>query len=85
MIGVVIVSRYMIFWFTSSQYDGLNIETSLALLLLGSGGALGGLIGILIAGRWIDKMFKNNKINRIILFSIICLFMQILFYSILLQ
>ena len=83
MIGVVIVSRYMIFWFTSGQYDGLNIETGLALLLLGTGGALGGLIGILIAGRWIDKMFKNNKINRILLFSIICLFMQIIFYSIL--
>ena len=83
MIGVVIVSRYMIFWFTSSQYDGLNIETGLALLLLGTGGALGGLIGILIAGRWIDKMFKKNKINHILLFSIICLFMQIIFYSIL--
>ena len=83
MIGVVIVSRYMIFWFTSGQYDGLNIDTGLALLLLGTGGALGGLIGILIAGRWIDSQFKNNKINRILLFSIICLFMQILFYSIL--
>ncbi|MHA1256168.1 MAG: hypothetical protein ACTSPS_11275 [Promethearchaeota archaeon] len=83
MIGVVIVSRYMIFWFTSAQYDGLNIETGLALLLLGTGGALGGLIGILIAGRWIDRQFKFNKINRILLFSIICLFMQIIFYSIL--
>ena len=83
MIGVVIVSRYMIFWFTSGQYDGLNIDTGLALLLLGTGGALGGLIGILVAGRWIDNQFKNNKINRILLFSIICLFMQIVFYSIL--
>ena len=73
MIGVVIVSRYMIFWFTSGQYDGLNIDTGLALLLLGTGGALGGLIGILIAGRWIDTQFKNNMINRILLFSIICL------------
>jgi MFS family permease len=83
MIGVVIVSRYMIFWFTSGQYDGLNIDTGLALLLLGTGGAVGGLIGIIIAGRWIDTQFKNNKINRILLFSILCLFMQIVFYSIL--
>ena len=83
MIGVVIVSRYMIFWFTSGQYDGLNIDTGLALLLLGTGGALGGLIGILIAGRWIDRQFKKNRINRILLFSIVCLFMQIVFYSIL--
>jgi len=83
MIGVVIVTRYMIFWFTSGQYDGLNIDTGLALLLLGTGGALGGLVGIIIVGRWIDNQFKNNKINRILLFSIICLFMQIVFYSIL--
>ncbi len=83
MIGVVIVSRYMIFWFTSGQYDGLNIDTGLALLLLGTGGAFGGLVGIIVAGRWIDSQFKKNKINRILLFSIICLFMQIFFYSIL--
>ncbi|MFX1445140.1 MAG: MFS transporter [Promethearchaeota archaeon] len=83
MIGVVIVSRYMIYWFTSGQYDGLNIDTGLALLLLGTGGAVGGLVGIVIAGRWIDSQFKHNKINRILLFSIICLFMQIIFYSIL--
>ena len=83
MIGVTIVTKYMIFWFTSGQYDGLNIDTGLALLLLGTGGALGGLIGILIAGRWIDSQFKKNMINRILLFSIICLFLQVVFYTIL--
>ncbi|TFG15199.1 MAG: MFS transporter [Promethearchaeota archaeon] len=83
MIGVTIVTKYMIFWFTSGQYDGLNIDTGLALLLLGTGGAIGGLVGILIAGRWIDHQFKKNLINRILLFSIICLFMQVVFYSIL--
>jgi MFS family permease len=83
MIGVTIVTKYMIFWFTSGQYDGLNIDTGLALLLLGTGGALGGLIGIFIAGRWIDNQFKKNMINRILLFSIICLFLQVVFYTIL--
>ena len=83
MIGVTVVTKYMIFWFTSSQYDGLNIDTGLALLLLGAGGAVGGLIGILVAGRWIDSEFKKNKVDRILLFSIICLFMQVVFYSIL--
>jgi MFS family permease len=83
MIGVTIVTKYMIFWFTSGQYDGLNIDTGLALLLLGTGGALGGLIGILIAGKWIDRQFKKNMINKILLFSIICLFMQVVFYTIL--
>jgi MFS family permease len=83
MVGVTVVTKYMIFWFTSSQYDGLNIDTGLALLLLGAGGAVGGLIGILVAGRWIDGQFKKNKVDRILLFSIICLFMQVVFYSIL--
>ena len=83
MVGVTIVSKYIIFWFTSSQYDGLNIETGLALLLLGTGGVLGGLIGILIAGRWIDAQFKKKQINRILLFAIICLFLQVVFYTIL--
>ncbi len=84
MIGVVIVTRYLIYWLTSSKYDGLNINSGLALLLLGIGGALGGLLGILFVGRWIDSQFKKNLINRILLFSIICLFLQIVFYAILL-
>jgi MFS family permease len=83
MIGVTIVTKYLIFWFTSSQYDGLNINTGLAILILGSGGALGGLIGIIIAGRWIDRQFKKNKINQILTFSIICLFLQWIFYAVL--
>jgi MFS family permease len=83
MIGVTIVTKYLIFWFTSGQYDGMNINSGLALLILGSGGALGGLIGILIAGRWIDRQFKRNKINQILTFSIICLFLQWVFYAIL--
>ncbi len=83
MIGVIIVTRYMIYWFTSSQYDGLNIDIGLAILLLGAGGALGGLVGILSVGRWIDMQMKRGKVERILLFSITCLFLQALFYSIL--
>ena len=83
MIGVTIVTKYMNYWFTSGQFDGLNINTGLAILLLGSGGALGGLMGIILAGRWIDRQVKKGLINRILVFSIFCLFFQLIFYTIL--
>jgi len=83
MIGVVVVTKYMNYWFTSGQYDGLNINTLLAIVLLGAGGALGGLLGILFVGKWIDYQFKKGKIERILIFSIFCVFLQSLFYTIL--
>ncbi len=83
MIGVVIVTKYMTYWFTSSQYDGLGINLGLAILLLGMGGALGGLMGIVLVGRWIDSQMKKGNVNKILWFSILCLFMQCLFYAIL--
>ena len=83
MIGVVIVTKYLNYWFTSAQYDGLNINTGLSILLLGSGGVIGALIGIISVGRWIDAQFKKGNVNRILLFSIICLFLQVGFYFLL--
>ena len=65
MIGVVTVSRYLSYWFTSNQYDGLGINIGLAIILLGVGSALGGLCGIVIVGRWIDSQFKRGKIEWI--------------------
>jgi len=83
MIGVVIVTKYLTYWFTSGQYDGMNINLGLAILLLGAGGALGGLIGIIFVGRWIDSQFKKGHINKTLWFAIVCLFLQSIFYAIL--
>ncbi len=83
MMGVIIVTRYMTYWFTSSQYDGLDIDIGVAILLLGMGGALGGLTGILLVGRWIDAQMKQGNVHKILWFSIACLFLQCIFYAML--
>jgi len=83
MIGVVVVTRYINYWFTSQQYDGLGINIGLAILLLGAGGAVGGLLGIIFVGRWIDRYFKQGQVHKILFFAIICIFLQSLLYSIL--
>ncbi len=83
MIGVTIVTKYLNYWFTSNQYDGLNINTGVAILLLGSGGALGGLLGIIFGGKWIDSQFKKGKVKNTLYFSITCLFLQVFMYSLL--
>ena len=80
MIGVVTVTRYLSYWFTSSQFDGLGINIGVAILLLGIGGAIGGLLGILLVGRWIDYQFKQGKIRRILYFAILCVFLQVFLY-----
>ncbi len=81
MVGVTIVTKYMSYWFTSAQYDGLDINIGLAVILLGVGGALGGLSGILLVGRWIDAQFRKGKIEKILLFAIICVFSQAILYA----
>ena len=83
MIGVTTVTKYLSYWFTSNQYDGLNINTGLAILILGSGGALGGLLGIIVAGKWIDSQFKKGKMKKTLYFSIFCIFLQVIMYSLL--
>ncbi|MHA1285133.1 MAG: MFS transporter [Promethearchaeota archaeon] len=83
MVGVVVVTRYMSYWFTSNQYDGMGMNIFMAIILLGAGGALGGFLGIVLVGRWIDSQFKKGRINRIVLFAIICIFAQTALYAVL--
>lgn len=81
MIGVVIVTRYMNYWFTSNM--GMDIEEFTASIILGAGAAIGALFGITLVGKWIDKKFNQNQLNKSLLFAIICLFIQVVFYYIL--
>ncbi|MBD3352748.1 MAG: MFS transporter [Candidatus Lokiarchaeota archaeon] len=81
MIGVSIVTRYMNYWFTSTM--GMQINQFVASIILGAGAAVGALIGILLVGKWIDKKFKEGNLNKSLYFSIVCLFMQVVFYFIL--
>ncbi|MHA1688972.1 MAG: MFS transporter [Promethearchaeota archaeon] len=83
MIGVTIVTKYLNYWFTSNQYDGLNINTGVTILLLGSGGVIGGLLGIIFGGKWIDSQFKKGKVKNTLYFSITCLFLQVFMYILL--
>ncbi|MHA1341109.1 MAG: MFS transporter [Promethearchaeota archaeon] len=81
MIGVTIVTRYMNYWFTSDR--GMGMDSLSASLILGAGAGIGALLGITLVGRWIDKQFDKGKINKTLYFSIICLFLQVIFYYIL--
>ncbi|MHA1820258.1 MAG: MFS transporter [Promethearchaeota archaeon] len=81
MIGVTVVTRYMNYWFTSEQ--GMGMDTVAAVIILGSGGAIGALAGILIAGKFADKRFNQKRMNRILSFATASLFLQVVSYVIL--
>jgi len=81
MIGVTIVTRYMNYWFTSDRGMGMNALS--ASIILGIGAGIGALTGIILVGKWIDHQFDKGNINKTLYFSIICLFLQVIFYFIL--
>ncbi len=86
MAGVVIVTSYMLYWFTSDTSqapDGLALSPTLATIILGIGGAIGALVGILLAGYIADWAYKQGKINRVLFLATVCLFLQVVAYAIL--
>jgi MFS family permease len=83
MSGVVIVTRYLSYWLTSTYYDGMGMNNTLAVLLLGIGGGIGALLGINIAGWWADTQFKQGRLDRMLYFSITCVFGQVGGYALL--
>jgi MFS family permease len=82
-IGVVIVNRYIIYWFTSNLYGGMNMNSIAATILLGFGAILGAVIGINFAGYYTDRQFKQGRLDKMLYFSILCLFGQIIGYGVL--
>ncbi len=85
MAGVVIVTKYISYWFVSDPSyasDALFLSPIISTIVLGASGALGALVGILLAGYLADRAYKAGKINRVLFFAIACLFLQILAYSI---
>ncbi len=86
MVGVLIVTRYMLYWFTSDSSqatDGLALSPTLATIILGVGGAIGALLGIVLAGYLADWAYKRGKINHVLYLAIACLFLQVVAYAIL--
>lgn len=81
MMGVVIVTRYMNYWFTSNI--GMDMDEFIASIILGAGAAIGALFGITLVGKWIDRKFNQNQLNKSLFFAITCLFVQVIFYFIL--
>lgn len=82
MIGVTTVTRYMNYWFISEE-TGMGMNQLSATIILGAGAALGALLGITIAGQWIDKQFSKGHIKKTLYFAIISLFLQVIFYFVL--
>ncbi|MHA1733874.1 MAG: MFS transporter [Promethearchaeota archaeon] len=85
MVGVTIVTRYMSYWFTSAEYDGMGLETGVAVVLLGLGGAAGALAGILSAGYFIDRNFQRGTPGKALGFATACVFAQVVVYAVILQ
>jgi MFS family permease len=83
MMGVVIVTRYLSYWLTSTSLDGLGMNATIAVLLLGISGGIGALLGINIAGWWADRQFQRGWLDRMLYFSIVCVFAQVLGYALL--
>ncbi|GAB4305408.1 MAG: hypothetical protein Kow0069_01140 [Promethearchaeota archaeon] len=84
MIGVTIVTRYLSYWFTATNLDGLGVSTGVAVLFLGAAGAGGALAGILVAGHFVDRQFRSGKHGRALWFATGCVFAQVAAYAILL-
>lgn len=85
MFGVTIVTRYMNYWFTSSDWDGMGMDPTIAVLLLGFAGAVGALVGIVSAGAFIDRNFRAGKPQRALVFATLCVFLQVGVYAIILH
>lgn len=85
MIGVTIVTRYLFYWInsTSTNYEGMGMETTLTVMLLAISGGIGALCGINIAGWFADRQFRHHRLDKMLYFSILCLFGQILSYALL--
>ncbi|MCP4760259.1 MAG: MFS transporter [archaeon] len=81
MIGVTIVTRYLNYWVTSET--GMGMDTNIAVILLGTGAGLGALFGLYFAGKWADREFNRNKLNKMLFFAICNLFLQVIAYFIL--
>jgi MFS family permease len=79
--GVTIVNRYIFYWFTSNLKDGMGIQATLTVILLALSGGIGALFGINIAGRYADIQFNKGRLDKMLYFSIICLFGQIITYA----
>ena len=82
-IGVTIVNLYILYWFTSKLKDGLNMNSIVATVLLGFGAIIGVLIGINLAGLFADQYFGQNRLDKMLIFPIICLFGEIIGYLLL--
>lgn len=83
MIGVTIVNRYIFYWFTSTYKDGMGMSATLTTILLAISAGFGAIIGINFAGWWADRQFRQGKLNRMLHFSILCLFGEVVGYTLL--
>ncbi len=80
-IGVTLVTRYLLYWLTSSQKDGLGLSSLTATLLLGVSGGLGAIFGIFFTGYFADKWFNKGRLDKMLYFAIGCIFFQVIGYA----
>ena len=83
MIGVVIVNRYLFYWFTSELRDGMGMNLLPTILLFGAAGGVGAVIGINLAGQFADYQFKQGRLDKMLYFSISAIFIQVGVYALL--
>ncbi len=82
-IGVVLVTRYLFYWLTSSQKDGLGLSSLTATFLLGISGGIGAIIGIFFTGHFADSWFNRGRLDKMLYFAIACIFFQVFVYALL--